>query len=100
MGKKDDTMAVDEAITEEAAAPVFLDKGAEEARIAAAQSPVVPEPTPEEVAAFDTPARTTFQAWVEKCIHNSPLSAHTESYNYLLSQLPELEAMLKKDDKA
>lgn len=102
MGTSTDTPeepAVEE-VAAEAPAPVFLDKGAEEARAAAAQPPVVEAPDAEAVAAFETPTRTTFQAWVEKCIHDSPLSRHTESYNYLLSQLPELEAMLKEDNKA
>lgn len=80
-------------------APVFLDKGAEEARAALTAAPVEPTADPEVIAALDSPTRNVFQAWVEKCIHNSPMSEHTVSFNYLLSQLPELEAMLNEEGK-
>lgn len=74
----------------------FLDEGAAEARVAVDQ-PAVEEPV--EVVEISTVSKT-FQAWLVKSIHNSPLSRHTDSYNYLLSQLPELEAMLNEENKS
>lgn len=53
----------------------------------------------EEVVEDDnrSPGKRAFDTWVSRHIHNSPLSEHTASYNYLLSQLPELEALIEKE---
>lgn len=95
---KDKIMNTENTEAAEVKAPEpFLSSDAAVAHAKRFDPPVVEEPSAEDVAALETDTRTTFQKWLEKCIHNSPMSVNTEAYNYLLTQLPELEAMLNEE---
>lgn len=41
--------------------------------------------------------RALVQKWVSDCIHSTPVSQNTETYNHLTSVLPALEALILKE---
>lgn len=45
-------------------------------------------------AAFVAHLDSVFEAWIRECIHNSPLSRETVSYNHLLEVLPDLKSRI------
>jgi hypothetical protein len=53
------------------------------------KTPELTPPSPVEQAVDRATER-----FVQECIHNSPLSGHTESYNHLMAQLPRLRQLI------
>ena len=51
----------------------------------------------------DTPTERAIIKWVSKFVTGvggTPLSRNTETYNYLMKQLPELASMIDEENKA
>ena len=51
----------------------------------------------------DTPTERAITKWVSKFVTGvggTPLSRNTETYNYLMKQLPELASMIDEENKA
>lgn len=57
-------------------------------------------PVVDVVAPVETGVTRAIQRWVSKRIHGSPISRNTETYNYLMEQLPELASMIDEENKA
>lgn len=75
----------------------------------AVEAPKVEEPevTDAPLAAVvgwgDTPTERAITQWVSKRVTapgGTPLSRNTETYNYLMKQLPELASMIDEENKA